>query len=417
MTLFNKIFLRQLFISCIFFNSISLFAQSEGEQIFKSNCAACHTIGGGKLIGPDAKEWLNSDRFTSTDDPIGTLVKYVQNPADFGVLQMPAQALNSDEIKQVLAYVEDYVPEVKEVVDLVVDETEVEVFSTDIYLILFITILIALILILVSVKNSLKESMSQPTETVFESVKYFVTINRNKIIIGFILFVSLMYLLYHLMMGVGVVEKYQPEQPIAFSHEVHAGLNGVDCNYCHSSAKKSAHSGVPSANVCMNCHAVVKGDDEEAKQEIGKIWKSFGLDIETDEFVWDSVSSYDQTPIEWIRVHNLPDHAYFNHVQHVTVGGLECQQCHGNMQEKTVGQVATQEELNKIEYNIKDGIEFDHPTLTMGWCIDCHRQKEVDLVNNEYYTDMHEKMKEKHEGVENFTVDMIGGLECGKCHY
>ena len=417
MSLFNKIFLRQLFISCIFFNSISLFAQSEGEQIFKSNCAACHTIGGGKLIGPDAKEWLNSDRFTSTDDPIGTLVKYVQNPADFGVLQMPAQALNSDEIKQVLAYVEDYVPEVKEVVDVVVDETEEEVFSTDIYLILFITILIALILILVSVKNSLKESMSQPTETVFESVKYFVTINRNKIIIGFILFVSLMYLLYHLMMGVGVVEKYQPDQPIAFSHEVHAGLNGVDCNYCHSSAKKSAHSGVPSANVCMNCHAVVKGDDDEAKQEIGKIWKSFGLDIETDEFVWDSVSSYDQTPIEWIRVHNLPDHAYFNHAQHVTVGGLECQQCHGNMQEKTVGQVATQEELNKIEFNIKDGIEFDHPTLTMGWCIDCHRQKDVDLVNNDYYADMHEKMKQKHEGVENFTVDMIGGLECGKCHY
>ena len=417
MTLFNKIFLRQLFISCIFFISISLFGQSEGEQIFKSNCAACHTIGGGKLIGPDAKEWLNSDRFTSTDDPIGTLVKYVQNPADFGVLQMPAQALNSDEIKQVLNYVEDYVPEVKEVVDLVVDETDEEVFSTDIYLILFITILIVLILILVSVKNSLKESMSQPTETVFESVKYFVTINRNKIIIGFILFVSLMYLLYHLMMGVGVVEKYQPDQPIAFSHEIHAGLNGVDCNYCHSSAKKSAHSGVPSANVCMNCHAVVKGDDDEATQEIGKIWKSFGLDIETDEFVWDSVSSYDQTPIEWIRVHNLPDHAYFNHAQHVTVGGLECQQCHGNMQDKTVGQVATQEELNKIEFNIKDGIEFDHPTLTMGWCIDCHRQKKVDLVNNDYYADMHEKMKEKHEGVENFTVDMIGGLECGKCHY
>ena len=417
MTLFNKFFLRQLFISFLFFSTTNLVAQSEGEQIFKSNCAACHLIGGGKLIGPDAKEWLNSDRFTSTDDPIGTLVKYVQNPADFGVLQMPEHKLTSDEIKQVLNYVENYVPEVKEVVDVVVEETEEEVFSTDIYLILFITILIALILILVSVKNSLKESMSQPTETVLESVKYFVTINRNKIIIGFILFVSLMYLLYHLMMGVGVVEKYQPDQPIAFSHEVHAGLNGVDCNYCHSSAKKSAHSGVPSANVCMNCHAVVKGDDDEAKQEIGKIWKSFGLDIETDEFVWDSVSSYDQTPIEWIRVHNLPDHAYFNHAQHVTVGGLECQQCHGNMQEKTVGQVATQEELNKIEFNIKDGIEFDHPTLTMGWCIDCHRQKEVDLVNNDYYADMHEKMKQKHEGVENFTVDMIGGLECGKCHY
>ena len=96
MTLFNKIFLRQLFISCIFFNSISLFDQSEGEQIFKSNCAACHTIGGGKLIGPDAKEWLNSDRFTSTDDPIGTLVKYVQNPADFGVLQMHLTPMKSN---------------------------------------------------------------------------------------------------------------------------------------------------------------------------------------------------------------------------------------------------------------------------------------------------------------------------------
>ena len=231
------------------------------------------------------------------------------------------------------------------------------------------------------------------------------------------MFVSLMYLVYNLMMGVGVVEKYQPDQPIAFSHEIHAGLNGVDCNYCHSSAKNSAHSGVPSANVCMNCHAVVKGGDDEAKNEIGKIWKSFGLDIETDDFDWNKVDTYNQTPIEWVRVHNLPDHAYFNHAQHVTVGGLECQQCHGNMQEKTVGQVATAEELNKIDYNIKDGIEFDHPTLTMGWCIDCHRQKEVNMEENDYYTEMHKNLKEKHGTEEGFTVDMIGGLECGKCHY
>ena len=121
------------------FQLYQFICQSEGEQIFKSNCAILVILlGGGKPIGPDTKEWLNSDRFTSTDDPIGTLVKYVQNPADFGVLQMQHCALNSDEIKQVLAYVEDYVPEVKEVVDLVVDETEVEVFSTDIYLILLL---------------------------------------------------------------------------------------------------------------------------------------------------------------------------------------------------------------------------------------------------------------------------------------
>ena len=103
----------------------------------------------------------------------------------------------------------------------------------------------------------------------------------------------------------------------------------------------------------MNCHAVVKGGDDEAKNEIGKIWKSFGLDIETDDFDWNKVDTYTQTPIEWVRVHNLPDHAYFNHAQHVTVGGLECQQCHGNMQEKTVGQVATAEELNEIDTILK----------------------------------------------------------------
>ncbi|MAO71892.1 MAG: hypothetical protein CMD02_05225 [Flavobacteriales bacterium] len=416
MTLYKRFFLSQFVFVILFFLNINLAAQSEGEQIFKSNCAACHTIGGGKLIGPDAKEWLSSDRFVSTDDPLGTLVKYVQNPADFGVLEMPAQALTAGEIKQVLDYVDGYVPEVKEVVTSI-EVAEEESTNPVIILLIVTLILFLLILVLVSVKNNLKESLSLPTETVFESFKNYVTINRNKIIIGFVLFISLMYLLYNLMMGVGVVEKYQPDQPIAFSHELHAGLNGVDCNYCHSSAKNSAHSGVPSANVCMNCHAVVKGGDDKAKNEIGKIWKSFGLDIETDDFDWNKLDTYQQTPIEWIRVHNLPDHAYFNHAQHVTVGGLECQQCHGNMQEKTVGQVATAEELNKIDYNIKDGIEFDHPTLTMGWCIDCHRQKEVDMEGNDYYTEMHKNIKEKHEGVENFTVDMIGGLECGKCHY
>ena len=411
----------KFFLSFLIFfvTPFSLLSNDEGESIFKANCAACHSIGQGKLIGPDAKEWLNSERFTSTEDPIGTLIKYVQNPADFGVLQMPAQALTGDEIKSVLDYVDTYEPEVKEVVattdDLSVEEDKG--LNSNILLLVFISILLALTLVLISVKNSLKESLSQPTETAFVSVKNFLTLNFNKVVIGFSSFIIIMFYFYNVMMGVGVVEEYQPDQPIKFSHVIHAGENGVDCNYCHSSAKKSAHSGVPSANVCMNCHAVVKGGDDEAKDEIGKIWDAFGLDINTDDFDWNKINEYDLKPIEWVRVHNLPDHAYFNHAQHVTVAGLECQQCHANMQEKTVGQVATYEELNKINYNIDDGIEFDHPTLTMGWCIDCHRQKEVDLVNNDYYADMHEKLKKKHEGVENFTVDMIGGLECGKCHY
>ena len=412
----SNIFMRQLFLLILFFITCNLTAQSEGEQIFKSNCAACHSIGQGKLIGPDAKEWLNSDRFTSTDDPIATLIKYVQNPAAFGVLQMPAQALTADEIKTVLTYVNDYVPEEKtaSVEEISIEDEGV---SSDLILFIFIGVLFVLVLILTSVKNSLKESLSQPTESVSESVINFVMINRNKFVLGFALFITTLSFAYDLMMGIGVVEEYQPDQPIKFSHVIHAGENGVDCNYCHSSAKKSAHSGVPSANVCMNCHAVVKGNDDEAKKEIGKIWDAFGLDVKTDDFDWSKINEYDLKPIEWIRVHNLPDHAYFNHAQHVTVAGLECQQCHGNMQEKTVGQVATSLELNKIEYNISDDIEFDHPTLTMGWCIDCHRQKEVNMEENDYYTEMHEKLKHTHGEEEGFTVDMIGGLECGKCHY
>lgn len=416
MILLNNLKVRVLFLFVLCSLSFNSVAQSEGEEIFKSVCAACHTIGEGKLIGPDAKEWMTSERFTSTEDPEGTLIKYVQNPAAFGVIEMPAQSLSSDEIKGVLNYINEYVPEEKPVaVSSDLSEEEGDSAISNIYI--YIIVLLLLIFILTSVKNSLKESLSQPTETVLESVKSFVAINRNKLIIGFVLFIATLNILYNLMMGIGVVEKYQPAQPIEFSHKIHAGDNGIDCNYCHSSAKNSKHSAIPSANACMNCHAVIKGADPGAKAEIGKIWNAFGLDIDQDDFDWDKIDTYTLTPIEWIRVHNLPDLTYFNHAQHVTVGGLECQQCHGNMQEKTVGQVATSEELNDIEFNQKDGITFDHPTLTMGWCIDCHRQKEVNMEENDYYTEMHKNLKEKHGEEEGFTVDMIGGLECGKCHY
>jgi len=156
---------------------------------------------------------------------------------------------------------------------------------------------------------------------------------------------------------------------------------------------------------------VTKGTNT-GTEEISKIHDAVGYDAEKGEYI----EGYEQKPIEWVRVHTLPDLTYFNHSQHVTVGDLECQQCHGNMQEKTLGQVATMEELNSQNFNVKDGIEFKHATLTMGWCIDCHRQKEVNMEDNDYYTEMHEKMKVKY-GDEKLTVDKIGGLECGKCHY
>ena len=194
------------------------------------------------------------------------------------------------------------------------------------------------------------------------------------------------------MLGVGVYTNYMPEQPIAFSHKVHAGENGVDCNYCHSSARKSKHSGIPSANVCMNCHTYINEGKITGTTEISKIYDAVGFDPDSKTYI----EGYEQKPIKWVRIHNLPDLSYFNHSQHVVAGKVECQTCHGPVEEMEV--------------------LYQHASLTMGWCIDCHRETEVAMEGNEYYTELHDQLKEKYKG-EKITVDKIGGIECGKCHY
>ena len=197
---------------------------------------------------------------------------------------------------------------------------------------------------------------------------------------------------WNVMTGIGVTQGYQPEQPIAYSHKIHAGINGIDCNYCHSSARHGKSAGIPSANVCMNCHTYINQGSVTGKEEIQKIYDAVGFDPEKGRYI----EGYEQKPIKWVRVHNLPDLAYFNHAQHVVAGGLECQECHGPI-----------EEMEVVE---------QHAELTMGWCIKCHRSKEVKTADNAYYEEMHAKFKENHPG-EKFTVEQMGGTECGKCHY
>ena len=192
-------------------------------------------------------------------------------------------------------------------------------------------------------------------------------------------------------LALGVYEGYQPAQPIKFSHKLHAGDNGISCVYCHSGATKSRHANIPSANVCMNCHKAVKKGPKYGEKEIAKIYAALDYDPKTQKY------GPDQKPIQWVRVHNLPDLAYFNHAQHYNVGGIECQTCHGPVEEM--------EEL------------YQHAELTMGWCIDCHRNTEVNVEGNEYYTALHEEFKEKHGADALFTVEEIGGLECARCHY
>ena len=221
-----------------------------------------------------------------------------------------------------------------------------------------------------------------------------------------VIFVLLMgaYLGFGTLFKVGVNEGYMPLQPIAFSHKIHSGENKIECQYCHSSAKHSKHSGIPSVNVCMNCHKNIAEVAEGTKvewdgvtygkteldKEIAKVYDAAGWDTETLEYTGET------KPIKWIRIHNLPDFAYFNHSQHVTVAGVKCQKCHGPV-----------EEFDEMR---------QYSPLTMGWCIDCHRETNVNLKGNEYYEKIHEELAKKYD-VEKVTIAQLGGLECGKCHY
>ena len=192
----------------------------------------------------------------------------------------------------------------------------------------------------------------------------------------------------------------QPIQPIHYSHRIHAGDNEIDCKYCHSSARTSKHSGIPSLNVCMNCHKTISevapetATEDYSKEfydgEIAKLYDAVGWNPAEQDYTGE------EKPVKWVRIHNLPDFAYFNHSQHVTVAGIQCQKCHGPIQEMEV-------------------VYQDAP-LTMGWCINCHRETNVRMEGNEYYEKIHEELSKKY-GVEELTVAQMGGLECAKCHY
>lgn len=180
--------------------------------------------------------------------------------------------------------------------------------------------------------------------------------------------------------GIGIQQGYAPTQPIAYSHELHAGQYEIPCQYCHTGVEIGKSANIPSANICMNCHMHIQnvGGKEGVSPEIAKLYDAYD----------------NNRPIEWVRIHNLPDLAYFNHSQHVAVGGIECQTCHGPIEEMEV--------------------VYQHSALTMGWCIDCHRNTEVVTQGNQYY----DKLVQLHaDSKDALKVKDIGGLECAKCHY
>ena len=405
MTINFRVYCRFIVLSVFYFASIFLYADNveNGEKIYKQNCTACHLMTKARLVGPGLegvtekyeKEWLikwirNSQALIASGDERAIAIfeeydKSVMTSFDF----------SDEEFSDLLAYLAN--PPVEEVVvSSGVQTVENQGMSNSTILMIIALILVTIVFLLVSVKNSLKTALGQETETVSQTLinkyKLFISNNINVLFISAVGVIVGLKFVYDLLMGVGVTTNYQPAQPIAFSHEIHAGINGVDCNYCHTSARHSKHSGIPSANVCMNCHTYISEGSKYGTKEIAKIYEAVGFDPDSRQYI----EGYEQKPIEWVRIHNLPDHAYFNHSQHVVAGGLECQECHGPVEEMEV--------------------LYQYSELTMGWCIECHRETEVKMEGNNYYTHLHDQLKEKYKG-KPITVDMIGGIECGKCHY
>ena len=270
-----------------------------------------------------------------------------------------------------------------------------------------VVVLAMLVIMLVLVRRVLNKVADKNNLTVSETKslpiwKAFVK-NQFLVITSVLAFLLVgAYFAFGYMMQIGVDQNYEPIQPIHFSHKIHAGENGIDCKYCHSSARTSKTSGIPSMNVCMNCHKNITEftgspdslyldySKEFYTAEIQKIYDAVGWDAATQSYTGK------EKPVKWVRIHNLPDFVYFNHSQHVSVAGLECQTCHGPVESM---------EIMK-----------QHSPLTMGWCIECHRETEVNVQNNEYYAKIHEELSKKY-GVEKLTAAQLGGLECGKCHY
>lgn len=359
---------------------------AEGKKLFQTNCAACHKLDK-KLIGPalgnitDSRttEWLhawikdnNALRASGDQDAIDIFNEYN------GMPMTAFPQLSDDDIDAILAYTK--AGDVKKVAGT----AEVSNVATPKGSSKWMSYVVVLVLLLLVIWIFIKSNNG--------FLKIVATI--------FTLLVGT-YILFDSLMDIGVDQDYQPIQPIAFSHKIHAGDNKIDCQYCHTSAKHSKTSGIPSVNVCMNCHksiseytGPVTAEKDKAfyDGEIQKIYDAIGWDKENLVYK----ENYEQKPIKWVRVHNLPDFVYYNHSQHVTVAGLKCQKCHGP--------VETMDEV------------YQFSPLTMGWCIDCHKETNVDLKGNDYYAKIHEELATKY-GVEKVTIAQLGGKECGKCHY
>lgn len=415
-------------LSVIFtvFALTSFIKAQDGAKLYKQNCAVCHASHTGqKLTGPGLlgifdrapkgdwlKNWiLNNEKMIKSGDAYANKIYNENGKAAMTVFE---GQLTDKDVDAILAFLKAPAPTAPGVVagggaGEAVATAESKGGIDPLYLLLTAIIIIAILLgALRSVRTSMQNASNRaegkpenPETTFWQEVKSWMSGNRRLVGV-FVIILSFvgMKSCWDACYNIGVYydyrtqKGYKPEQPIKFSHKLHAGENEIACQYCHSSVEKSRHAGIPSVNICMNCHKGIQSGPQYKEKEIAKIYEAAGFDPKTAQY-----DESKQNPLKWIKVHNLPDHVYFNHSQHVVVGKIECTTCHGNVKEMTVAEQKS--------------------PLTMKWCIECHRKTEVSMQGNAYYDRLHKALKEKYAGQYDvkFTVDKIGGLECSKCHY
>ncbi|MFZ1751685.1 MAG: c-type cytochrome [Saprospiraceae bacterium] len=446
---------------------IDISAQSTadaGKELFKNYCAACHSkdmrsAATGPAVGGAQERWADDEALYAWIRNSQALVqaghpRAVELWNQYKPTVMTAFAkLTDDEIGSMLLYINGVYDGTYGATKATAAATETKVAPKSplpMYLII-LGVLAILALLLTKIISNLNQ-IAAAKEGDKVGPKTITQILTSKGVVTFAIFAAIVlgaYTTVNKATELGRQEGYAPDQPIKFSHETHAGVHKIDCQYCHDSARKSKHSSIPSTNTCMNCHAAVKNGSKYGTGEITKIYASIGYDPTANKYIENYTTKTEDEikaiytkwigdeykrvkekadlnnegerivaeqwadikksltndlkkqipgPIEWVRIHNLPDHVYFNHSQHVTVGKLECQTCHG-----------------KVE-----GMEVmkQMSPLSMGWCVNCHRQTEVKFKENAYYanyTQYHEEMAAGKR--DKVTVADIGGLECQKCHY